>query len=128
MASEEKQYASFITHDWRHDEIREISCAPGATASYFDDSDLPFEISPVFFKPEVLLRYKADRDKYSFSGRSIYCRGSWSLETFDINDAGQVHTYIRYLGYLPYEEQLYWRSYNEPPEKTYLGKGSDDGF
>jgi hypothetical protein len=33
-----------------------------------------------------------------------------------VNEAGQVHTYLIYLSYLPYEEQLYWKSFNEPPK------------
>ena len=115
-AKEGRQYASFIAQDWRNNVIREISCAPGATANYFTKSDLPFELSPAFFRPEVLLKYKADSEKYSLAGRSISCRGAWSLQTYDINAAGQVHTYLVYLRDLPYEEQLYWKSYNEKPK------------
>jgi hypothetical protein len=48
--------------------------------------------------------------------RSISCRGAWSLTTYDINDAGQVHTYIGYLRDLPHEEQLYWKAHNEAPK------------
>lgn len=96
--------------------IREISTAPGAAANYFVKSDLPFETSPAFFRPEVLLRYKADTEKYRLTDRSISCRGAWSLQTYDINDAGQVHTYICYLRNLPYEEQLHWKAYNESPK------------
>lgn len=47
--------------------------------------------------------------------RSITCRNAWDLPTFDINEAGQVHTYICYLAKLPYEDQLYWKSFNEWP-------------
>ncbi len=111
-----KQYATFIAQDWKNKIVKEISCAPGATANYFTESDLPYELSPAFFKPEVLLRYKADSDKYRLGARSISCRGAWSLETYDINDAGQVHTYLVYLRNLPYEEQLYWKAYNEEPK------------
>jgi hypothetical protein len=114
-AAKDKQYASFIACDWKNKVVKEVSCAPGHTANYFTKSDLPFELSPAFFKPEVLLKYKADSDKYSLAGRSISCRGAWSLRTYDINDAGQVHTYLVYLRDLPYEEQLYWRSFNEEP-------------
>jgi hypothetical protein len=112
----ERQYASFIAQDWKNKAILEISCAPGETANYFTKSDLPFELSPVFFNPEVLLKYKADSEKYHLVGRSISCRGAWSLQTYDVNDAGQVHTYLVYLRNLPYKEQLYWKSYNEPPK------------
>jgi hypothetical protein len=64
-------------------------------------------MSPVFFGAEVLHRYKADPQKYELREHSIDCRGAWGLETYDINDVGQVHTYLRYLAYLPYKEQVY---------------------
>jgi hypothetical protein len=111
-AKEELQYASFIAHDWKNRVVREISCAPGQTANYFTKSELPFELSPAFFKPDVLLKYKADSEKYRLEDRSISCRGAWHLQTYDVNEAGQVHTYLVYLRNLPYEEQLYWKSYN----------------
>ena len=113
---EKREYASFITYDWRHRTVCEISTEPGATANYFQKSDLPFEVSPAFFRPEVLLKYKADTEKYSLKDRSISCRGSWYLKSYDINDAGQIHAYICDLRHLPYEEQLYWKGYNEPPK------------
>ena len=112
-----KQYASFITHDWKNNRISEISCAPDAMASYFQpDSNLPFQISPVFFKPAVLDKYKADPDKYALKHRTISCRNAWHLQTYDVNSAGQVHTYLKYMGDLPYSEQLYWKSFNEGPK------------
>jgi hypothetical protein len=111
-----EQYASFIAHDWKNDVVKEISCAPGSTANYFTQSDLPFEMSSVFFRPEVLLKYKSDSEKYTLQDRSISCRGTWHLQTYDINDAGQVHTYIVYLRSLPYEEQLHWKACNEAPK------------
>lgn len=113
---DEREYASFIAQDWKNSRITEISCAPGATANYFTESDLPFELSPAFFRPEVLSKYKADRQKYTLQDRSISCRGAWHLETYDINEAGQVHTYLVYLRRLPYEEQLHWKQFNEHPK------------
>jgi hypothetical protein len=113
---DERQYASFIAQDWKNNVVREISCAPGATANYFTKSDLPFELSPAFFRSEVLSKYKTDSEKYRLDDRSINCREAWHLETYDINEAGQVHTYLIYLRYLPYEEQLHWKAYNEPPK------------
>lgn len=112
----EKQYCSYIAQDWKNNEIKEISCNPNCLANYFTESDLPFEVTPVFFKPEVLLKYKTDRDRFTLNSRSIYCRGAWELKTFDVNTAGQVHTYLIYLSYLPYEEQLHWKQYNEAPK------------
>lgn len=112
-----KEYATFITQDWKNGRVCEVSCSPDAMASYFEkDSPLPFQISPVFFNARVLDKYRADSEKYLLRDRSIVCRNAWSLETYDVNEAGQVHTYIRYLGNLPYSEQLYWKSFNEAPK------------
>jgi hypothetical protein len=113
---EEKEYASFIAHDWKNKIVGEISCDPKSLSNYFTKSDKPFEITPAFFRPEVLLKYKKDPEKYLLEDRSITARNSWHLKTYDINAAGQVHTYLVYLRDLPYQEQLYWKSFNEAPK------------
>ena len=130
-----KQYAIFKILDRKNRCLVETSCSPQHIVNYFTKSDLPWEISPAFFRPEVLVRYKNDPEKYSFRGRGISCRNAWHLETLDINEEGQVHTYIGYLARLPYEEQLYWQAFNEWPkadiskrafESDYLGKFSTE--
>lgn len=113
---EPKRYETFIIWDWKNKQIKEWSCDPEKLGNYFVESDLPFFTSPAFFRPEVLLKYKQDPEKYTVGQRRIHCRGAWSLMTYDINKAGQVHTYVGYLGYLPYQEQLYWKSFNEKPK------------
>lgn len=111
-----KKYATFKIYDRKNDVSVETSCAPEFLSNYFEKSDLPWEISPAFFRAEVLHRFKADPEKYSLEERSISCRNAWYLKTYDINEAGQVHTYIGYLADLPYEEQLYWQAFNEWPK------------
>lgn len=115
-----KQYVEFIAHDWRNNRITNISTDPAATTNYFEakNNTLPFELSPAFFRPEVLLNYKADRDKYTVRDREIHCRATWTLRAFDVNVAGQVHAYICYLRDLPHAEQLHWASFNEAPKAT----------
>lgn len=120
-----KQYASFITMDWKNNTIAEISCAPDRLSNYFTKSSLPFEISPAFFKPEVLLKYKSDREKYTLTDRNISCRKTWDLKSYGVNDAGQVFVYVGDINKLPYLEQLHWKQYNEPP-KTGLPKSTID--
>lgn len=112
-----RQFAVFKAFDLRSRKVIEISADPDGLSNYFQpDSDLPLEMSPVFFRSEVLQRYKADPDKYHLQDRHIACRGAWSLETYDVNEDGQVHTYLVYIGRLPYKEQLYWQSFNELPK------------
>lgn len=111
-----RQYAKFKIYDRKNKANVETSCAPEYRSNYFQKSDLPWDVSPAFFRPEVLLRFKADPEKFTLEDRSITCRNAWHLKTFDINEAGQVHTYICYLADLPYEEQLYWQSFNEWPQ------------
>ncbi|MFC1955393.1 hypothetical protein ACFLWZ_02490 [Chloroflexota bacterium] len=113
---EPKKYESFITWDWKHKRITNLSCNPSELDSYFADSGKPFQTSPVFFKPDVLLKYKQDTEKYTLDQRHIGCRNSWSLQSYDINEAGQVFTYICDLGDLPHSEQLHWKQYNENPK------------
>lgn len=113
-----KQYATFKIFDRKNDKQVETSCAPDAISNYYQKNDLPWEVSPAFFRAEVLTRYKGNPEKYTLEERSITCRNAWDLPTFDINEAGQVHTYIGYLAKLPYEEQLYWKSFNEWPKGT----------
>lgn len=113
-----KQHVEFTAHDFRNKQITKISTDPAATTNYFqaDDNALPFELSPAFFRPEVLLKYKGDREKYSVGERDISSRGGWMLRGFDVNEAGQIHAYICDLRALPHSELLHWLSFNEEPK------------
>jgi hypothetical protein len=113
---EDKQYETFIALDWRNKQIGELSCDPKKLANYFVPMEGPFQTTPAFFKPEVLSKYKADPDKYTIDDHSISCRGTWYLQSWDVNDAGQVFTYLCYLGNLPHKEQLHWKQFNETPK------------
>lgn len=114
----EEKYVKFLTCDWRNKRITNISTDPAATTNYSEaqDNSLPFELSPAFFRPDVLLKYKGDSDKYTIDERDIHCRDKWTLKRFDVNDAGQIHAYIVYLRSLPFQEQQYWKSFNEKPK------------
>ncbi|MDR3509927.1 MAG: hypothetical protein P4L64_18725 [Caulobacteraceae bacterium] len=113
-----RRYETFKIFDRKNDALVETSCGPDGVVNYFTKSDKPWEISPAFFRPDVLARFKADPDKYDLTDRDIRCRNAWSLRTYDINEAGQVHTYIGYLANLPFEEQQYWKLYNEWPKDS----------
>lgn len=112
----DREYAVFKIYDRKNDRQIETSCSPEHIVSYFEKSDLPWHISPAFFRAEVLNRFKGDPEKYTLEDRSISCRGAWFLKSYDINNAGQVHAWIWDLSKLPYDEQLYWKAFNEWPK------------
>ncbi len=118
-----REHVEFLAEDRRNRHLARISTAPGATTNYFEahENDLPFELSPAYFRPEVLSKYKTDRDKYTIGERTVECRSAWSLRGYDVNEAGQVHAYICDLRALPHAEQLHWLSFNEAP-KTGLSR------
>lgn len=124
------QHVDYIAHDWRNKRITTISTNPDATTNYFDaqENALPYELSPAFFRPEVLLKYKADRDKYTVAEREVSCRASWHLRGIDVNEAGQVHAYICDLRDLPYSEQLHWKSFNEKPKASISERAVTNDF
>ena len=130
--TESGRYVTFIGYDWRNNRVADISTDPAATTNYFQTSGntLPFELSPAFFRPEVLLKYKADREKYTIDERlrNISCRGGWELRGVDVNDAGQIHAYICDLRCLPYVEQVYWSSYNEIPKSGISERAIENDF
>ena len=76
------------------------------------------------------MKYKNDREKYEVleESRLIRCRAGWSLRAYDINKRGQVHAYIVYLRSLPYQEQLYWRSFNEEPKAGISARALEHDF
>ena len=97
-------------------ETRKSRVTRDALRSYFDPiDDRCLEITPAFFHAEVLNKYLGDPERYEIDERQIRARGAWELKTYDINDEGQVHTYLVYLGQLPGKEQQHWQAHNEEP-------------
>jgi hypothetical protein len=117
-----RQYCTYLAHDWKHDRVAEVSCDPQKLGNYFVASSHPYEVTPASFRREVLLEYQSNRDKYAVQEGNIQCHGAWSLR-YDINERDQVHAYLKDMAYLPYAEQLHWKSFNERP-KAWISKRS----
>ena len=114
----DRGFVTFKVRDIRSGNVMEASCDPALLSNVINPNpDLPHELSAVFFRAEVLSKYKADTEKYRFTDHGeIYCRDSWRLRSHYVNDAGQVHAYLADINKLPYREQLYWLSFNENPK------------
>ena len=48
-----RSYPKFKIHDRKNDVNVETSCGPEFISNYFQKSELPWEISPAFFRPEA---------------------------------------------------------------------------
>ena len=123
-------YEEFEILDLRNGGVTSVSTDPNSTTNFFDaaNNTLPYELSPAFFNPEVLAKYKADTEKYTVDDTGITCRNAWSLKEYDLNDAGQVHVYICDLRTLPHSEQIYWKSFNETPRARLSQRVIDRDF
>ena len=110
------EHVEFTAKDLHSGRVMKISTDPATTTHRGDTkSSLPCELSPAFFRPEVLSRYKLDRDKYKVETQMVRCRNLWGLR-YDVNEAKQVHAYVLDLRNLPYQEKLHWLSCNEKPK------------
>ena len=123
LAEEIKQYVDFLIYDFKNEKQRVYSCAPSGLCNYFNwnTNDYPHDLSVAFFNADVLNKYRTNPDKYRVFERHIDCKG-WELRSYDINEDGLVHAYLVDLSKLPYNEQLYWKSFNvAPPMSGRLG-------
>lgn len=114
---EQKQYADFIYGYDEDGEPKSHSCKKDTLSNYFvANGDNPLEMTPIFFKKEVLDKYYSNPNKYTVSDGAVGCEGSWSIYV-DNDQRSYVIVPLVYLGYLEYSEQLYWKGYNVAPEK-----------
>lgn len=111
------QYAEFIYDYDDEGEPMSHSCKKETLSNYFvANGDNPLEMTPIFFKKEVLDKYYSNPNKYTVSDGAVGCEGSWSLH-IDNDHRNYVIVPLVYLGNLDYSEQLYWKGYNVSPER-----------
>lgn len=114
---DDRQYAEFIYDYDDKGEPMSHSCKKETLSNYFvANGDNPLEMTPIFFKKEVLDKYYSNPNKYTVSDGAVGCEGSWSLH-IDNDHRNYVIVPLVYLGNLDYSEQLYWKGYNVSPER-----------
>lgn len=112
-----------IDLDENGDEILFTSNPEQLSNSFFSEKKTPDYLTPVFFKKEVLDKYYNQPSKYSINTSLVSCGSLWSM-FIDNHQDNIVCVWLGDLGSsLPFEEQLYWRSFNMLPmgsiSKTY---------
>lgn len=114
---DDRQYAEFIYDYDDEGEPMSHSCKKKTLSNYFvANGDNSLEMTPIFFKKEVLDKYYSNPNKYTVSDGAVGCEGSWSLH-IDNDHRNYVIVPLVYLGNLDYSEQLYWKGYNVSPER-----------
>ena len=114
---DDRQYAEFIYDYDDEGEPMSYSGKKETLSNYFvANGDNPLEMTPIFFKKEVLDKYYSNPNKYTVSDGAVGCEGSWSLH-IDNDHRNYVIVPLVYLGNLDYSEQLYWKGHNVSPER-----------
>lgn len=100
----------FIIYDFKNDKVLENY--PLSTDNLSNiaqtDSNLPPEMSPIFFNVKVLDKYKDNKTAINLE--------------HGVNDSGQIYVYAYYLSNLPVEEQQHWVNYNETPKENFKNR------
>ncbi len=112
----EKAYESFIIEGDAHDN-KLYSCNPSLLSDYFGKNEgSPHNLTPVYFDKGVLQKYFGSLTEYEVEDSVIYKHGYWRLR-FDNNSPDHVCVFLGDLGRdIPHLEQVYWKSFNLPPE------------
>ena len=114
--AEELKYVKFIIDvDDNGDEIYH-TCDPYKLSDRLgENSGAASKYTVVHFRKQVLDKYYNEPSKYTVEDSMVRC-GMWSMK-IDNHAPHKVCVFLDELGVsLPYEEQLYWRAYNIPPE------------
>lgn len=110
------QYADFIVGTTEAGDRIFFTCDERYLANYFGaNPGAPHYLTPIFFRRDVLSKYYSQPAKFAVEDGYLHCGGAWGLQ-LDNDHEKYVIVYLGDLRHLPYEEQLYWRSFNVPPE------------
>lgn len=115
--TEQEQYEDFIVdYDEDEDETVYYTCNEKELANFFGaNPEAPHFLTPVYFKLQVLERYKNDSRNYTITDSTITFLSEWSIP-FNVNKENIVSVWLGDLGRIPYDEQQYWKAYNIPPK------------
>lgn len=118
---ENNRYASFYIEDI-HKNVIEQSCNPELLNNVCvnDKPDAPFDISPVYFSRNVLVKYLNDPAKYAVSDGEIYFKEEGFYLRVDTDLPEWVAVLLIDFSYLDYNEQLYWRAFNISPVDKHI--------
>ncbi len=111
-----RKYEEFIIGIDEMGDESSFTCDPDKLADYFGGNEgAPHQLTPVYFKKEVLKKYYSNTDKYEVGDSYIKFKSGQILD-IDNHQENEVIVYLCYLGeQITNKEQLYWKSFNIAP-------------
>lgn len=110
------EYQQFKFINLKTNKIKINTCNPNGLSYDYETNNLPYYFNPVFFNKEVFAKYKINNDKkYEIDLNYIRKKNEWLLRYYTTNDEEQIFVQLRDLSFIPSEEQIYWKSFNELP-------------
>ncbi|MDO4067187.1 hypothetical protein [Clavibacter michiganensis] len=98
---------------------------PDALANYFGKNpESPHYLTPIYFNPKVLNRYRDEPSKYQMTSTRLSCLVIWGISLGE-STSGLVEVYLGDLGRdLPWQEWPHWKAHNVLPG----GKMAEDRY
>ena len=111
----EEEYPEFIVDELPNGEYRRFTCEESRLANYFGGNpDAPHYLTPVYFKPGVLDKYRKG-SPYTVTEYRLSCGSQWGVEIDNANPS-RVMVYLGDLGRdLPESERRHFLSYEMSP-------------
>lgn len=115
--TENEKFESFIVaYDEEENDVIEYTCNEHELSNYFGANlQAPHFLTPIYFDIKVLDKYKNDPRNYTISDSNINYLNEWGIP-FSINEESKVVVWLGDLGRLTYEEQKYWKAFNQKPK------------
>lgn len=117
-----EQFPEFIVAELPDGSYERFSCDPSKLGNYFGaNPNAPHYLTPVYFKPDVLDRYRND-SHFEVTERRLSCGTQWSME-IDNAIPDRVMAYLGDLGRdLPESERAHFLAYEISPTGQQVSK------
>jgi hypothetical protein len=98
---------------------KSFTSSPDELANYFGKNpNAPHYLTPIYFDPKVLNRYRDEPSKYEVTASQLMCLGLWSV-SLGQSTTGLVEIYLGDLGRdVPWQEWPHWKAHNVLPGGT----------
>ena len=113
--NKEEQYPEFIIKELPDGTYEQYTCEESKLANYFGaNPGAPHYLTPVFFNPSVLDKYRRD-EHFDVTERRLTCESEWSIEIDNVIPS-RVMVFLGDLGRdLPESERLHFKAHEISP-------------